>query len=67
MLEYSIRPPVVAQEVGSFGLWESSFRGDFICLPYVSPRLTSFGVDLRALGMIPLYARYIIFKNGRIS
>ena len=41
MLEYSIRPPVVAQEVGSFGPWESSFRGDFVCLPYVSPRLVN--------------------------
>ena len=67
MLEYSIRPPVVAQEVDSFGSWESSFRGDFDCLPYVSPRFANVGVDLRVLGMIPLYARYIIFKNGRIS
>ncbi|EDR00467.1 uncharacterized protein LACBIDRAFT_313372 [Laccaria bicolor S238N-H82] len=40
MLEYSIRPPVIAQEVGSFGQWESSFRGDFICLPDI-PTLRS--------------------------
>jgi hypothetical protein len=33
MLEYSVRPPVVPQVVGSDGIWNGMDEGDAICVP----------------------------------